>query len=261
MHAFPSKAETSVLMKEKENEWYVNWFNSSYYHLLYSHRDEEEAKLFINSLQSYFSFGHGERALDIPCGKGRHAISLSQKGLNVTGADLASENIRFAKGFSNKNLNFIQYDMRFPVSNAEYDYVLNLFTSFGYFDSEEENIKVIRAFNQALRKDGILVIDFLNADQVIKGLVEEEKKEIKGIKFYITRKFSEGKIQKHILVRDGVKEYHFMESVQAFGLDDFKRFFEKTGFDLFKVSGDYNLHDYNDHSNRLILFAKKIKEA
>lgn len=77
-------------------EWFENWFDSPYYHLLYSHRDENEAELFIRNLINKTGINKEEKVWDNACGRGRHAKILKELGLQVIATDLSDNNIKFA---------------------------------------------------------------------------------------------------------------------------------------------------------------------
>ncbi len=74
-------------MQMPDKSWYKDWFNSDYYHLLYQHRDEDEATRFITKLIEYLKPAAGSTMLDVACGKGRHSKALAEMGYDVTGMD------------------------------------------------------------------------------------------------------------------------------------------------------------------------------
>ena len=113
-----------------QSAWYQDWFNSPYYHLLYQHRDEQEAAEFIDRLMGYLHPREGSRMLDVACGKGRHAVQLARYGFEVTGIDLSEESIAFAKKTETPNLQFFRHDMRQPFYINYFHYAFNFFTSF-----------------------------------------------------------------------------------------------------------------------------------
>src|SRR5687768_8108297 len=84
-------------------EWYETWFDSPYYHILYSHRDNLEASNFLNNLISFVKPSRGARILDVACGKGRHSIYLNDQGFDVTGFDLSEQSIEHNKPYENEN--------------------------------------------------------------------------------------------------------------------------------------------------------------
>src|SRR3954470_11771431 len=98
----------------KNAEWYVDWFNSPYYHLLYKNRDHREANFFIDNLCRDLQLKPQAKIWDLACGKGRHSIALNEKGFDVTGTDLSQNSIHDAKNSENENLHFEVHDMRTP---------------------------------------------------------------------------------------------------------------------------------------------------
>ncbi len=243
---------------QTNREWFGEWFNSPYYHILYQHRDEKEAKSFIDQLISYFHFKPTDRILDLACGKGRHAIYLNKKGFDVTGLDLSPKNIDFASKFENDRLKFYVHDMRFPWKGEPFDYILNLFTSFGYFETKGENQQAINAITQNLKENGRLLIDFLNPYTVINNLVPEETKLIKGIVFNI-KKYLEGEyIVKEISFTDRGEHYHFYEKVKAIRRVKFMEYFKNAGLELVDLFSEYDLQPYiAEKSTRMIFVLKK----
>lgn len=242
----------------ENSQWFESWFDTKYYHILYKKRDHKEAERFIGNLVDYLKIPQGSHILDLACGKGRHAITFYTHGYNVLGVDLSAQSIEFAKGFENEHLKFKVHDMREPIVDVQFDAVFNLFTSFGYFDSAEDNGKVLHSISKYLKPDGVLLIDFMNAKKTIDNLVEKEIVEIDGITFNITRNFDNQHIFKHINFFADEKEHRYMERVQALTLVDFEVLLSQHGFDLIRTFGDFNLNPFDENtSDRLILLAKK----
>ena len=123
--------------------WFANWFDSPYYHLLYKNRDEEEAEHFIDNLIAQLQLKKGSRIIDIACGKGRHATYFHKKGMYVVGVDLSANSIAKAKENEKENLQFAVHDMREIFKKNYFDIATNLFTSFGYFDNNEDEQEAI----------------------------------------------------------------------------------------------------------------------
>jgi len=242
----------------KKESWYRSWFDSPYYHILYKNRDEFEAAQFIDRVLKYLNPPLESHFLDLACGKGRHSIYINKKGYRVTGVDLSKQNIKTAKISENERLKFDVHDMRLPYSDEKFDFVFNLFTSFGYFPTIEENEKVLRSSYQNLRPKGKILIDFLNANQVMKGLVKEEIQEIDGIHFKISREIEDGIIKKNIDISDGQKELRYVERVLALTRQDFAGMLSRCGFQILDTFGNYSLETFDaDNSQRLILIARK----
>ncbi|MDN4166054.1 class I SAM-dependent methyltransferase [Cytophagales bacterium LB-30] len=243
-------------------EWFGQWFNSPYYHILYQHRDEKEAQHFIDTLQAALLFQPGDRVMDLACGKGRHSIYLHSKGMEVWGLDLSEQNIAYAQRFASEGLHFVQHDMREVYQKETFQCIFNLFTSFGYFDDEADNLAAIKAMYQSLKPGGCALIDFLNPHVVINRLVPEEVKLLDGIEFHIQRSFENGFIRKRIWLEDQGTQHQFEERVRAISYEDFLHYFEQAGFTLSQVWGDYQLNAFQkESSERMIFLIKKSEQA
>lgn len=245
-------------MKEKQESWFESWFDSQWYHLLYRNRNESEAEGFVASLMQVLNLPPHSRILDLACGKGRHSRFLHSLGHNVLGVDLAANSIRLASEWRTSGLDFRVGDMREAQGKEEFDLVLNLFTSFGYFDSEEDNLKVLSAIKTALKPGGRLLLDFMNTAKVIRNLVAESREERDGIIFRLNRFVENGKICKSIHFEADGKIHQYTEQVQALGQKDFFSYFKKSGLDVVLLSGDYRMNPFDEiNSDRMIFLVRK----
>lgn len=239
-------------------KWFQNWFNSPYYHILYDQRNDEEAEFFIDNLCAYLKPGIKSNLLDIACGRGRHSVYLNKKGYHVTGIDFSISNIKFAQQFENEKIQFYVHDVRYPFYINYFDIAFNLFTSFGYFESEKDHINALKTFRKSLKKDGTLVLDYFNSNKIMHHLTHQELKHVDGIDFNISKKITAGKIIKSISFEHKNKDYSFKEEVKAFTINDFEYLFEKSGFTVLNHFGDYSLNPYHEtKSDRLIFICKK----
>lgn len=242
-----------------KTDWFATWFDTSYYHILYQKRNDEEARRFITNLVGFLQHNEGDKVLDLACGMGRHSKTLHQLGLNVLGVDLSSNSIESAKESEEEGLRFAVQDMREPL-DEKFNAIYNLFTSFGYFDDISDNDKVIASMGKMLHKNGMLIIDFMNSERVINELVTKETKVLSNIEFNLTRRYDGKHIFKDIKFCDEGRNYHFTERVQALKLNDFESLLTKNGFEIKETFGDFNLEPFRpEKSDRLIIIAKKIK--
>ena len=238
--------------------WFANWFDSPYYHLLYKNRDEKEAQVLIDNLASHFQILKGSKLLDVGCGKGRHATYFNKKGMDVVGIDLSLNSINTAKKDENGTLQFAVHDMREVFKANEFNIVTNLFTSFGYFEKNEDDQKAINAMTLNLKQAGILIIDFMNVKKLVGNLVKSEKKIIDGVTFNISRSIKNNYIIKDITFSDNGENYQFQEKVKALTLTDFTNFISKAGLKIIDIFGNYKLENFDvTSSDRLILICKK----
>ncbi|MNF34477.1 Glycine/sarcosine N-methyltransferase [compost metagenome] len=242
--------------KADTNTWFSSWFDTPYYHILYKERNYREAQIFMDNLTHYLNLPEKAKVLDLACGKGRHSIYLNQLGFNVIGADLSENSIAEASKNSNETLHFQVHDMR-EVFEDKFDAIFNLFTSFGYFENDEDNLTTLKAIKASLTEYGFAVIDFMNVTQVIDTLVPEETKTVEGIDFHIKRYVKDGHIFKEIDFEDKGQKFHFTEKVKALTLKDFEALMEEAGIFLLDVFGDYKLKKFHKtESERLIMIFK-----
>jgi SAM-dependent methyltransferase len=243
-------------MTKHKKQWYASWFDTPFYHILYKDRDHGEAQSFMDTLTHYLNLPEKAKILDLACGKGRHSMYLNTLGYDVTGADLSENSIAFAKQFENETLHFEVHDMCQPF-NQKFDAVFNLYTSFGYFEKEENNLNTIKAIKEDLNEYGFGVIDFMNSDYIVNHLIPEEIKTIENIEFHLKRYEKDGYIFKDIQFVYKKEEYHFLERVKAFTLNDFETLFEQADVHLLDVFGDYKLHKFDKNSSeRLVMIFK-----
>lgn len=240
----------------KTENWFASWFDTPYYHILYKDRNYREAQIFMDNLTHYLNLPEEAKVLDLACGKGRHSIYLNQLGFNVLGVDLSENSIEIASKNTNEKLHFKRHDMREPLEE-KFDAVFNLFTSFGYFDNDQDNLKTLIAIKESLSEYGFAVIDFMNVPFVLDNLIAEETKTVDEIDFHLKRYSKDGFIIKEIDFEDNGKVFHFEEKVRALTLEDFTKMMEEAGIYLLDIFGDYKLKKYyKNTSERLIMIFK-----
>ena len=233
----------------------MDWFDSDYYHILYKHRDYNEARNFIDNIIKYLNIKKGSKILDLACGIGRHSIYLEKIGFKVVGTDKSSNNIKKAKASHNQSLIFLQLEM-IDDTNHKYDCIFNLFTSFGYID-HNYNTKVFQRISESLNINGLLVLDFLNILHVKKNIVEEEIKRVDNITFNLKRFIKNQILYKKIDFTYNKNEYSFKESVMCLELKNFKDYLKDLPLEIIEVFGNYNLEKFHPDSERLIMVIKK----
>lgn len=239
-------------------DWFASWFDTPYYHLLYRDRNFDEAQQLVLHLKNKLKMQPNAKVLDLACGKGRHSLTLHQLGMDVLGVDLSAESIAEAKQLAVPGLQFEVHDMRELIKEKKFDYIFNLFTSFGYFDNEKENQLVFHKVNSMLDSKGLFVFDFLNRKSTVKALVPREEKSIDGVDFQIKRHYDGKYIRKNIEVNDNKHVYSFEERVRAYGYEELKTMLDLANFEIQNTYGDFNLNPfYEDESNRIIFICKK----
>ncbi len=248
--------QPSTKNNQPSTNWFASWFDTKYYHILYKDRDYKEAQTFMDNLTHYLNLPEEAKILDLACGKGRHSVYLNSLGYDVTGADLSENSINEASKFENEKLHFKVHDMR-DVCDSKYDAIFNLFTSFGYFENDADNLTTLKAIKHSLTEYGFACIDFMNVDYVIDNLVPEEVKKVENIDFHIKRYVKDNHIFKEIDFEDNGEQFHFTEKVQALRLTDFEKMMEEADIYLLDIFGNYKLQPfYKNQSERLIMIFK-----
>ena len=244
----------------QEREWYKDWFNSAFYHKLYFERDESEAESFILKLLDHLKPSKDCRMLDVACGKGRHSRFLASKGYDVTGIDISTDSISYAKQYEQDNLHFYVHDMRLLFWVNYFDYVFNFFTSFGYFTTRREHDDAMRTIAGGLKSGGLVLFDYLNVHYTEDRLVHNDQKTIGDTNYEIHRWHDETHFYKRIIITDPSlsKPHEHVEKVAKFSLGDFTDMLSFQKMQVTEVFGSYNLDPYHvKNTPRMIILARK----
>jgi len=239
-------------------DWFADWFDSEYYHLLYAHRDETEARRFLEDLVAKLTPSSDAVMLDLACGKGRHTRTLAAMGYRVIGVDLSPSSILHAQQFETEKLQFFTHDMRLTFRPEYFDYIFNFFTSFGYFEHDDDHAKAIDSIAQSLKANGVFLIDYLNSPRVASQLVFHNELTRDGVHFDMRRALLGGYFVKDITITDGETVMSHQERVRAFELEDLTLMITDAGMVIEAVYGDYDLSSYQETTSaRMIIQARK----
>jgi SAM-dependent methyltransferase len=238
------------------SEWFEHWFGEEYLEL-YPHRDETEAARVVALLQEHDVVRSGAGVVDLACGAGRHALALARVGVRVVGIDLSMPLLRVAQRRWPES-RLARADVRvLPLRSGSADSVVNLFTSFGYFEHDEQHATVLAEVARVLRPGGRFALDFLNAPQVRATLVPRDERQLGERRV----------VQERRLERDGrfvVKTIHlagegrsFLERVRLYERADLERMMRAAGLAIDEVLGDYDGGPHGPGTSRLILLATR----
>jgi len=238
------------------SEWYRNWFGEEYL-ALYPHRDDEDARRAVALIAGQLPL-QGTPVLDLACGPGRHATWLEHHGARVTGLDLSMVLLQRARAGNPPVRDLVRGDMRtLPFATTSFGLVVNLFTSFGYFNNDDEHLAVLQDVARVLRPGGSLVMDFLNADRVRDSLVASETVSLGGRRVDITRSVSPDTryVEKTMCLVD--EDRSFAERVRLFSADELADLLQEAGLVPTLRFGDYDGAPWGARSPRVILFAAR----
>jgi len=241
--------------------WYNDWFNSINYLKVYSHRDVTEAEKLVELIINKLNLQPGCKVLDMACGSGRHAIIFAQKGFDVTAVDLSKNLITAAEknaAQSDVKINFVLSDILDFNSPTKFQVALNLFTSIGYFEDDEDNFQVIIRANELLDVGGFFVLDYFNKNYLVDNLIPTSVYSDNGSRITQNRFIEGNRIRKNITFEYKGSVEEFYESVRLYSYEEIKSYLSRAGFKILYEFGDYSGNIFNkETSQRLILFAKK----
>lgn len=243
------------------SDWFKDWFNSPEYLQVYKHRDEDEAEQHIEFILSNVETYAGYRVLDMACGAGRHAILLAKKGLIVTALDLSENLLSLAKRTAddeNLKIEFIHSDIRDFRTILNFDLIVNLFTSFGYFESDQENFSILKKAYDLALPGGYFVLDFFNSDYLTNNLSEFTEERIGDAIIYQYREIKNKRVDKKIVISKNGDLKSFQESVRMFTKYEIESELTKIGFDIYKTFGDFFGNKFEQFASpRLIIICRK----
>jgi SAM-dependent methyltransferase len=152
--------------------WYVSYFNEEYFQIYGSMLSEERTAREVEGILKLLDLPHGSRILDLACGHGRHAVPLAERGYAVTGQDLSEVFLDRAKADAQARgvqVNWVHGDMREIPFVDEFDAIINIFSSFGYFENDADDQQVLHQVHKALRPGGRLLLDLMHRDAMVRG--------------------------------------------------------------------------------------------
>jgi len=235
--------------------WYKEWFGQEYLEL-YAHRDRGEAERHVDFVQTQFGGERPTAVLDLACGAGRHTAALRRRGYRALGVDLSLTLLG-----QSPELPRVAGDMRcLPFADATFDWVLNFFTSFGYFESERENFRILEEMVRVMRPGGRFLIDLFNIDRVLATLNPRETREMNGRQVEIERWYDarSRRINKQIRVHSTDRPTRsYLESVRAYRLEEVSNGLQWAGLRLDETFGDFDGEEFGVDSDRLIFVGHK----
>jgi 2-polyprenyl-3-methyl-5-hydroxy-6-metoxy-1,4-benzoquinol methylase len=242
-------------------EWFEDWFNSKEYLDVYQHRNESDAKLLFELIIKNIEIPRKGKVLDLACGPGRHSILFARKGFDVTGIDLSENLLRVAESAARKEkleIQFIKADLRNIELTETFDLVVNLFTSFGFFDKDEDNFSIFRTASDLLKPGGYFVFDFLNSAFIENNLVRESREDKLLEKIIQKRRIEGDRVIKDIIIKYKGTVKTFYESVKLYRVGELKEAIKEKGLAIKKTFGDFTGRDFMEESSpRIIIIAQK----
>jgi SAM-dependent methyltransferase len=226
--------------------------------------DDDETEEEVDFIDSILDLKEGSTILDLCCGQGRHALKLSETGYYVIGLDFSSVLLDIANDLSLSNLWFIEGDMRnIPLQKNSCDAVVNMFTSFGFFD-DKDNLQVLKSVSSVLKRKGKFLLDYWNPYSAVQldgtrnwWWVSDKVLSLAEVKY----DYASGRLQDHRTIIDFEKAsmVKSIRDMKFYTLPELESMLNSAGLRIIGVYGDIDERDYDSNSRRLITLSEKIK--
>jgi SAM-dependent methyltransferase len=252
-------------MATQGSAWYVDFFRDDYLNV-YGHTfTEERAEKEAAFVASALGLKPGARVLDLCCGQGRHSVQLAKRGLRVTGLDLNREYLELARraaGASNVAVEIVAADMRKIPFENNFDAIVNMYSSFGYLESEAEDLRVLESAAKALRSGGQLLLDMLNREWAVANYIQNDWHSGADGTLYVERRdldLATSRMHVHFIVIDpsGNRRESVGHIIRLYTLTEMTRLLESVGLSVIAVYGGFDGECYAINTRRMIIFAQK----
>ena len=248
-------------MPKPVRPWWESFFGPDYLKQ-YEHTLARTASE-VDGLEKILHLRKGHRILDLACGAGRHSVELAKRGYAVTGYDLSEDLLRAARAqakAAKAKVTFVHGDMRELRFRGAFDAVINMFSSFGYFESVDDDRSVLEGIARALKSRGKFLMERFNRESLAYELPqqgwrvgEDGSVVLQEDTFDVLRgRYDTRQI---VIDREGTREHQ--ASVRAYTLPELKAMFDDAGLPIHRVLGGLDLSPYRARSRRIVLFAVK----
>ncbi|TET44392.1 class I SAM-dependent methyltransferase [candidate division TA06 bacterium] len=244
------------------SEWWRDFFDKDYVDI-YGPVDAKKTAAEVEGIIKILKLRKGSKVLDLCCGYGRHSIGLMKRGFDVTGYDLSAVLLERARRDCERekvNVNLVIGDMREIPFESEFDAVINMFTAFGYFETESEDQKVLDGVHASLRPGGKFLIDTINRERVIASFREKGWEKVGSHQFALDlRSFDPltSRISVKTVILGGKQRIERSHSMRFYTLTELGKMIEKSRMMLKSVYGHIDGRDYWIDTPRMVVLATK----
>jgi cyclopropane fatty-acyl-phospholipid synthase-like methyltransferase len=219
----------------------------------------------VDGVINLLSLENGASILDCPCGYGRHSIELARRGFEVTGSDINSVHLQKANNTAKAdslNVSFNKESMLCLQYSFQFDAVINMFYSFGFFDTDKENEKVLKNFFDVLKPGGkFLMHTDVNVPRIISGKYKEDERRNlltgKTLRIIDSYDSQTKRINGAWIIQSNEKEERKDYSVRVYTTEEFEELCKKVGFSSVTTYSDWEGSDYSENAEDMIVVAIK----
>jgi len=244
-------------------EWWKSFFDEPYAKAILE-SFEERASQEVDFIEDALSLSRNVKILDLCCGLGRHSIELAKRGYQVTGVDVTSQYLETARAKAKEKgvkIDFIEGEMRNISFYEEFNAAINMFTSFGFFEEEKDNLKVLKNVSNTLKPEGKFLIDVINRDWIIRNYRERDWREsgeglvLEVRKFDLARSINYGK---QIIIRGGERIEKDVP-LRMYSFHELKSMLELAGLKVIASYGSFEKEELTLDSMRMIIISQKFR--
>lgn len=243
-------------------EWWQSFFDEGTGQIMFAEEAWQRAEQSCDSLVSLLRLQPGAKILDLACGPGRFAIPLAKRGFCVVGLDFSEVYLEQARAKAQEHqlqIEFIRGDMRAIPFESEFDAVINLFTSFGYFEREEDHLQVLKEVHKSLKPGGHFLLELQNRDWLIKNFRPRNWQEYPS--FFVleesTMNFERNRVESRWIVLKGAERKEYNLSLRVFTLAELLELFAEAGLKVLGCYGSLRGEPWSLEANRLAILAER----
>ena len=251
-------------ISQEKKQWFENEsFWQNFGPVMFDSQRWAEAPGIAESVIKIAGLTKGSSVLDAGCGPGRISVELAAKGLDVTGVDIIQSELDAAKDSADAEgvkLDLINCDLRSFKSQKKFDCAINLYTSFGYCDTIEEDFQILKNIADSLRDNGFFILECTSRETAILYFTDGEWFERSGLtvltQFSVEGAWEGLRTKWTIINRDGQRiEHEFVQ--RLYSAIELKRMMIRAGFNSVEIYGNYDFSPYNEHAKTMVIVAKK----
>ena len=241
----------------EEDEFWEKWRRVMFTEERWSNAEKE-----ISEIIDLLKIEPGSNILDLCCGPGRHSLELAKLGFKVTGVDRTHTYLAEAqKRASNANLSieFILQDMRTYCNPDSYDAVLNLFTSFGYFEDAQDDKQVVGNVYESLKEGGRFLIELMSKEVLARLYRERDWYETDGVLVLEENKLIDNwsKVESRWRMIDGTERSEQVLRLRLYSASELVNLMKTCGFREVKAYGNLGGAEYDHKAERLVVVGLK----
>ncbi|HNT33434.1 MAG TPA: class I SAM-dependent methyltransferase [bacterium] len=244
------------------DSWYKGMYGEHYYRASFAAMPAERTQKEVEFIRTVLNLPPGARVLDLCCGPGRHTLALAQLGYRMSGLDLSEHYIKLARNHAkreNLDVDFQIGDMRRIPFRSKFDAVINIFTSFGYFDSDEENASVIQGVVGKLKPGGKFLLDVINRDYIVRNMTQSHWLDRGDILVLQDHSFDPvtSRTEDRWVFLEKKSRKEFDVSIRLYALHEIIALFQRAGLTYQKAWGNFAGEPFDYTSQRIIALGVK----